>query len=92
MSEMVDIVTYAIKAEIGRQMSAQPIHGHATNWYACAESRELDLAIIARAVIEVMRNPTKAMVDAACETDRKTDQYCATGEEHWQSMIDEALK
>lgn len=76
MSEMVERGTSAILAKV-------------PSGYGMTQA---EAAGYAMAVIEAMRDPTAAMIEAASRTDRETDQYCATGEEHWQAMIDEALK
>lgn len=84
MSEMIDRAAEIIETMVHERMKSTKPEDNMNYRRAFTP--------IARAVIEALRNPTKAMVDAACETDRKTDQYCATGEEHWQAMIDEALR
>jgi 5-enolpyruvylshikimate-3-phosphate synthase len=52
-----------------------------------------DARIAARLAIEAMREPTKAMIDAAeCHDDHSTRYVQATDcVTHWQAMIDAAL-
>lgn len=88
MSEMVD--------RVARAIYLSPLGGHddpsAPRWDELRESHKDGFRDNARAAIEAMRLPTEAMVDAADTKDIETCQYCASGQEHWQAMIDQALK
>jgi hypothetical protein len=66
---MIDRVAAAIKAEIGRQLLAQPLHDSKTDWHASIEDwspngGSLDLRKIARVAIETMQEPTKEMKES----------------------------
>lgn len=92
MSEMLSRVTQAIKAEIGRQLSAQPLHGDAASgdWTAkltdwSPDGGSLDLEAISRVAIEAMREPTEEMY--TYESFKSADDLY-----RWRAMIDGALK
>ena len=77
MSEMLDRVEMAID-RCGQERGCR-VHPSLAKHFA-------------RAVLEAMREPTAAMIEGADAYDRKTDQWCASGQEHWDAMIDAALK
>lgn len=52
----------------------------------------VSLTALARAAIEAMRTPTKAMLDAAYENDFQYVDETSRPEEYWPLMIDAALK
>lgn len=88
MTEMVERVALAIKAEIGRAFDAQPLPGPvgADDW--SATGGVLNLEDVARAAIAAMREPTEAMAFAA---QAHGDVNEATSAIVWRAMIVEAL-
>lgn len=85
MNEMIQQVTDAVKAEIGRQLGARPLHGSESNWHATGDMGTLDLELVARAAITAMREPTN---DVLIMLSFGSD----AGLSDWQDAIDEALK
>jgi len=77
---------------VARAISAKQLANCKMTFEECDPDYIAQQTAEAVAAIEAMRDPTDEMIAAASETDRATDQYCATGEEHWESMIDAALK
>ncbi len=95
MSEMVQRVALAIKAEIGRQLGAVPLHGDksSTDWYVPNTpdpGSTLDLTAIGRCAIAAMREPTEGMKFKGYKIGATNDltKMVTT----WQAMIDEALR
>ena len=82
MSEMIERVARTLQA-----------HDDA---FAEGEPTDPCFLIEARAVLDAMRDPTEAMVDAANAKDRHIRKTCngvrAGWDDGWQAMIDAALK
>jgi hypothetical protein len=108
MVEMVERVTEAIKADMARQLGGKPTHPHldpvpSSDFHATGadprtwtdpSSGTMDLASLARAAIEAMREPTEAMVKAAeiPELHDIRGPVYLSGAAAWRAMNDEALK
>lgn len=89
MSEMVERVARALKAEIGRQFDAAPLLGDTTtgDWHATGGT--IDLEECAREAITAMRVPTGFMVDAIHSIHRPG--FAVSWAKVWRTMIDAAL-
>jgi hypothetical protein len=98
MSEIIDRVALAMKAEIARQFGAKPLLGDSESGDWAATGGVLDLSQMARVAIEAMREPTEAMLGAEGVQDTggkaKISGYLDyfSAEEIWKAMIDAALK
>ena len=57
----------AAKAEIGRQLSAQPLLGNADSgdWHAAGDVQEIDLTLVARAVLLAVRDDAPSIAEEA---------------------------
>lgn len=91
---MIKRVAKAIKAEVGRQMNAVPIHPDPKidDWSATGGT--IDLEAVARAAIAAMREPTVAMRDAGMiwADARTATQASEAIAEAWREMIDVAME
>ena len=81
MSEMAERVALRLRAHeaIGVAIHAEIIDDD-------------NLRDFARAAIEAMREPTKAMENAAYKLTDDTDRWACHPDDSWRAMIDEALK
>lgn len=79
MGEMVDRVKAVIKLNIENAQIGKD--GRVFDKYELA----------AKEAIEAMYRPTENMLEAGNELERYNEGYCSA-EEHWQVMIDAALK
>lgn len=80
MSEMVDKVANALSLSLyGRHLKNN------------TGDKQYDLTKAARVAIAALREPTKAMVDAALAINHPSC-YDADSDDEWRAMIDEALK
>lgn len=74
MTEMLDKVTDAIKAEIGRQMGATPLPvpnvDETKDWSARGDVGTIDLREVARVAMATMEEPTETMLKVGWEAMR----------------------
>lgn len=100
MSEKVQQVASALKANLAKQFDAKPLLGDASSGDWHATGGVIDLEEMARAAIEAMRGPTKEMLTegyaaAATAVEQREGGASLGGEapgDTWSAMIDAALK
>jgi hypothetical protein len=82
----------AAKAEIGRQLSARPLLGNADSgdWHATGDVQEIDLTLVARAVLLAVREPGPKALAAVFSA---ADDYPEVGPSGiWEAGIDAILE
>jgi hypothetical protein len=87
MSEMSERVTAAVKAELGRQLNARPLHGDisSTDWHASGGS--IDLAALVRVGMEAMTMPSREVLNC-----RPPFMTVGDARSMWSAMIDAARR
>lgn len=87
MSEMIERVAKAIVEKLNE------IEGGGTSWDEAGHEMKESMFPLARAVIEAMRDPTTAMLEAEPEDDGEFSKENSIfhARQFWQAMIDEAL-
>lgn len=99
MSEMVTRATEAAMAEVKRQIGGQQIPGTPDErfWSGEGDMQSLDFALIVRAAIQALREPTAAMITVG----ERDGIYASVEHERWsrevakkayQAMIDSCLQ
>lgn len=96
---MLEKATKAAMQSVKEQMGGKPIPGvpeAIDSWAARGDSGSIDFALVTRAVIEAMREPTGAMLDIGDHFYLKAecgllDTNVSALHNAWDVMIDEAL-
>ena len=88
MSEMIERVAKAIVEKINE------LEGYGTSWEDAPPEQREAMYPLARAVMEAIREPTAAMLEAEPDDDGEFSKENSIfhARQFWQAMIDEALK